>query len=642
MPPQSEERLTQALQKHFGHQSFRPQQREIITSIIQGNPTLAILPTGGGKSLTYQLPALLLDGVTLVISPLLSLIKDQTHALEQKGIAVGKLDSTLSNSEKRDQLARLERGEVKLFYTSPESLAQPQLKKILQQLAIALVAVDEAHCISEWGHSFRPAYLYLPKIIRQLKARSFLALTATATRKTASEIRKAFRVKVANQFSTSHRRPNLHYCIIPCLAEDKKQQLLRAFSEEGRVPAVVYVMRQQDCEDVAYFLSQNGFTARSYHAGMNYNARSRVQDSFLDDKIDIVVATIAFGMGVDKPNIRSVIHYHLPKSPEGWLQESGRAGRDGLDAQCLLLACGDDLIPLNNFIHTKQMSHATIKSLLTNIFNQAPLAQLSPYHTRLQHDIQSSTLEVLLARLEITGLLRYLDSSWRYIRAWPLTGHQLTVTSFSKKIQLALLHIFAQDERYDTFRSEQEFGVSTKRLWQALYQLRDSNDLYFKPSGWLWNYRVPKHKMTVDEVIHSFYQTHLEQAQQESSKLEEVKRIATSRSCIPRQLSLWLGEKGTSDCGHCSSCLSHKRPKKLPTSHVGSLSKSDLVLIHTMANSEHPRFRSNRQLSHFLCGIPSPYIRHFRLYSKSAYGKLSSFSYDEVLAQVRVTLNAHD
>lgn len=634
--------LTNALQQHFKHRSFRPLQREIIESVLSGAPTLAILPTGGGKSLTYQLPALLLEGVTVIISPLISLIQDQTQELLRKGLPVGWIDSTLSREDRQQQLRELRQGKVKLFYTSPESLANPELNHILKSLEISLVAIDEAHCISDWGHSFRPSYLYLPKLIRALNPCSILALTATATRKTAAEIRKLFRIKTAHQFSTSHKRANLKFRIIPCQASEKDAAMITALEGPERLPAIVYAMRQEQCEQVAHTLSQHGFKARSYHAGLHTKARAQIQNAFLNDEIDIVVATIAFGMGVDKPNIRSVIHYHLPKSPEGWMQESGRAGRDGKDSLCLLLACGDDLIPLENFIHAKEIRQKPLENLLQSLYSQGAKAEISPYHSRLQHDIQVSTFEILLARLEVAGHINYLGSKWRYIWSWPVAGRRLDLDSFPKKITSALQHIFSLGERYDTFDSEQDFGIKTAKLWEILYELRDQSDIVFKPSGWLWRYQIKKPKIDLSSILSPLLQSLTDQCQTDMDKLNQVESIATSRACIPNRLALWFGEKSSAPCGCCSSCLKEKRPSQLPRSKVEELTDAQLETIQDLLDSPKKRLRSNQQLTRFLCGIQTPYMRHFWLNRKSSFGMLSQHSYLDVHAYAKALLNADD
>lgn len=630
------EPLESALETHFGHSSFRPLQREIIESSLGGLPTLAILPTGGGKSLTYQLPALLLEGVSIVISPLLSLIEDQTQELRNKGIAVARYDSTQDRFQKRKTLELLEKGEAKLFYTSPESLASPELLKALKTQKIAVVAIDEAHCISEWGHSFRPSYLFLPKIVRSLKPHSVLALTATATKKTASEIRKLFRIKTAQQFQSSHYRENLQFKVTPVSSDQRDHALLAGLSSDQRLPAIVYAMRQEDCERIAALLNRNGHSVRSYHAGLSNKARIQIQDDFLHDRVSIIVATIAFGMGVDKANIRSVIHYHLPKSPEGWMQESGRAGRDGKQSLCQLLACGDDLVPLENFIYAKEVHPSTMERFLKSLRSQGNKIQLSPYQTRLQYDFLVSTLDVLLAKLEVRGHLQFTGSEWRYIRAWPVTGKQLDLQSFPRKIRLALESIFALKDRYDSHQSEEEYGVKSSKLWEALGQLRDAGEIIYKPSGWLWNYKLKKE--LTDSAIQDLLVDFTQQVENGLNKVRAVEKIATTRSCIPSQLAQWFGEKLEASCGHCSSCIGVKRPRKLPSTSEDVLSHTELSAVKEFLTNHSKRFHNAQQLTRFLCGIPTPYLRHYFLHQKSEYGMLSQLPYSDVNAYAKALL----
>ena len=634
--------LAQTLSRHFGHSSFRPLQREIIESVLAGSATLAILPTGGGKSLTYQLPALLLEGVTLVISPLISLIQDQTQELKRKGLPVGRFDSTLSSEERSQQLSKLRQGDFKLFYTSPESLANPALSTVLRQIDIALVAIDEAHCISDWGHSFRPSYLYLPQVVRSLKPHSVLALTATATRKTASEIRKLFKIKTAHQFSTSHLRPNLKFEVSPCSANEKDQALLATLANKENLPAIVYAMRQEQCEAIAYLLNTHGYKARSYHAGLNTKARSQIQNAFLCDETEVVVATIAFGMGVDKPNIRSVIHYHLPKSPEGWMQESGRAGRDGLPSLCQLLACGDDVIPLENFSQAKVIRERPLTKLMGSLFEQGKTSKISPYHTRVQLDFHVSSLDIILARLEVSGYLKFTGTSWRYIWAWPVAGGRLDLSQFSKKISTALEHIFSLGGRYDTECAESDFSLAPKKLWQALQQLKQEETIVYKPSGWFWHYQIKKKSLDVHAVKQELLGHLQKQTDTEHAKLIEVQKIATTRSCIPNKLAQWFGEKVSTPCGICSSCSKQLRPRKLPSSCVPPVSDSQLEIIHQLLDSPKSRFRTNQQLTRFLCGIPSPYLRHYWLTKNVHFGLLSDHHYTDVHSYAQAMLNAAD
>ncbi|MFC4991068.1 RecQ family ATP-dependent DNA helicase [Rubritalea tangerina] len=632
--------LEPTLLSHFGHASFRPLQREIIESTLSGAPTLAILPTGGGKSLTYQLPALLLEGVSIVISPLLSLIEDQVTELQRKNIAAARYDSTQSLTQRAETIEKLKKREIKLLYTSPESLASTTLVTALKHIDIALVAIDEAHCITEWGHTFRPSYLYLPKIIRQLKPHATLALTATATKKTAFEIRKYFKIKTAHQFTSSHTRPNLTFQVTPLTPEDKTAALLSTLASPDTLPAIVYAMRQEQCEQIAHTLSQNGYQARSYHAGMSNPARSQVQHDFLHDKIQIVVATIAFGMGVDKPNIRSVVHYHLPKSPEGWMQEAGRAGRDRKPSTCTLLACGDDTIPLENFIHTKLLRKNTLSRFLESLFSQGKHIEFSPYHTRLLHDFHVSTLDIILARLEVTHYLQFKGTSWRYIRAWIPTGQSLTLDHFPKKTQKAINHILTLGERYDTNRSQDDFGISRPTLWNALDQLASS--IVFKPSGWLWHYTIKKQPPHLETLVDSLHETFHAQYQHDLEKLHHLTKISLTRGCIPKALAHWFGERDAPNCGKCSACLNLKVPRRLPNSAPSEPSPQEQEMIHQLTTNPRHHFKTNQQLARFLCGIASPYLRHYKLHFHQHFGLLKHLPYTDVFAYAKASLNARD
>jgi len=634
--------LQATLKKHFQHSEFRPRQREIITSLLEGNNTLAILPTGGGKSLTFQLPALLFQGSTLVISPLLSLIRDQTQELIRKEIPVARIDSTLTSEERASELLKIKHNEVKLIYTSPETLANPEILILLKLQKISLVAIDEAHCITEWGHTFRPSYLYLPKLIRALKPQATLALTATATRKTASAIRKLFRIKTAHHFASSNLRSNLKYKITPTLPQQKDKHLLETLNSSENLPAVIYVMRQEQCEQVAHTLNQNGINTRSYHAGLSNKSRALIQDNFLTDKIQAVVATIAFGMGVNKPNIRSVIHYHLPKSPEGWMQESGRAGRDGNPSTCQLLACGDDIIPLNNFIHAKKITQNSLTTLISHLYSQGKTAQISPYHTRLTHDLHTSTLDIILARLEVSGHITFTHSSWRYIKIYQNFGHNHSLTDYSKKIRNALQHIIELDDRYDTHNAPEDFGITPINLWKNLNHLQHSGDFRLKPSGWLWNYKIKNPQADTQTISQNIYQDLTNQADLDNQKLLQVTKICSSRSCIPNQLAKFFGEKPSITCGQCSSCLAEKRPTKLPKTKTPPLTEEDLTIFHKLKNHPKKRFKTNQQLTRFLCGIPSPYLRHYWLDRHKHYAKFINYPYNEIHPYTQATLNAGD
>ncbi len=332
------------LKEIFGFDSFRPGQEEVIRAVLEGKDTLAVMPTGGGKSLCYQIPALMQESLTVIVSPLISLMKDQVDSLLQSSVAdAATLHSGLSPEERWEVERRVRTGEVKMLYVAPERLRSLEFVLALRRAGVGLFVVDEAHCISEWGHNFRPDYLFLPRAVRDLGNPPVLALTATATPRVRKDILRSLKMRSPEVVVTSFNRPNLTYRVLP--AKEKKHKLPRILDviRTSPPPGIVYGTTRKECEELARDLRRSGVDAAAYHAGMGSVERASVQERFMTDELDVVVATIAFGMGVDKPNVRFVIHSSVPGSLPAYIQESGRAGRDGEKAECVVLYRGADL-----------------------------------------------------------------------------------------------------------------------------------------------------------------------------------------------------------------------------------------------------------------------------------------------------------
>jgi ATP-dependent DNA helicase RecQ len=339
------------LKDTFGYDHFRPLQGEVIENILSHRDTLAIMPTGGGKSLCYQIPAILMNGLTVVVSPLIALMKDQVEQLRAYGVPALFLNSTLSPQAYQENMAYVRRGAVKLLYLAPETLLTPRIFALLDSVQVDLITIDEAHCISEWGHDFRPEYRQLVDVRKRYPKAVCLALTATATPRVRADIKATLGFSNANEFLASFNRENLFIEVQP--KQNPDQQTLRFLERHKDQSGIIYCFSRKQVDDLAALLNRKGFSARPYHAGLDDAERRANQEAFIRDDVQIIVATIAFGMGINKPNVRFVLHYDLPKSIENYYQEIGRAGRDGLPAHCLLLYSYADAAKLRYFIDQK-------------------------------------------------------------------------------------------------------------------------------------------------------------------------------------------------------------------------------------------------------------------------------------------------
>lgn len=339
------------LKKVFGYDTFRPGQEQIVQRLLTGQDVLAVMPTGAGKSICYQVPALLLPGITIVVSPLVSLMKDQVGALVQAGVAAAFLNNSLTDNQKALMLRRAREGWYKIIYVAPERLEMPGFLRFAQEQPISMVTVDEAHCISQWGQDFRPSYLRIKAFVDSLPNRPVVgAFTATATAHVREDIRTHLALHDPYEVITSFDRPNLWFETRRCLPSEKPKELLDLVLQEGENTGIVYCSTTKQVDETTRLLQSRGIRAAAYHAKLDPDTRRQNQDDFLYDRVQIMVATNAFGMGIDKPNVRFVIHYNMPKDLESYYQEAGRAGRDGAPSRCILLYSGTDVRTIQFFI----------------------------------------------------------------------------------------------------------------------------------------------------------------------------------------------------------------------------------------------------------------------------------------------------
>ncbi|HLR76603.1 MAG TPA: ATP-dependent DNA helicase RecQ, partial [Balneolaceae bacterium] len=341
-----------ALNNIFGYESFRPLQEEAIKQVLHKKDALVIMPTGGGKSLCYQIPAVVFDGLTIVVSPLISLMKDQVEQLHQFDIPALFLNSSLSAEQYRENVNKLKRGEAKLLYLSPETLLMPKTKKLLSGLKVDCFTIDEAHCISEWGHDFRPEYRQLTEVKKEFSDAACLALTATATPRVQKDIKDTLGLTDSESFIASFDRKNLLLKVAD--KENPLEQVLDFIYTRTNQSGIIYCFSRRQVDELYVNLKQEGYKAKPYHAGLSEKVRTRNQEAFIRDDVDIIVATIAFGMGINKPDVRYVIHYDMPKNIEAYYQQIGRAGRDGLHADCLVLFSYSDTQKIRYFINKKE------------------------------------------------------------------------------------------------------------------------------------------------------------------------------------------------------------------------------------------------------------------------------------------------
>ncbi|VAW36223.1 ATP-dependent DNA helicase RecQ, partial [hydrothermal vent metagenome] len=470
-----------------------PGQAEVIERVVAGDSTLVVFPTGQGKSLCYQLPALHLSGLTLVVSPLMALMKDQVDFLVAKGVAAARLDSSLDFAQIKEINERLRAGSLKILYVAPERFANERFVNLIKDINISLMVVDEAHCISEWGHNFRPDYLKLAELAQKFQVPTVLALTATATPEVADDIRAAFAISEQNYIKTGFYRPNLTLRFAP--SSDPFATLIKRLAAHPQAPTIVYVTLQKTAEQVAKKLSSQGYTAMAYHAGLKDEKRQQIQEWFMAANDGVVVATIAFGMGIDKANIRYVYHYNLPKSLENYAQEIGRAGRDGEPSICEVLGGSQDLISLENFVYGDTPEVQAVHDLVAFILAQDKIFDVGVYELSSKFDIRPLVVKTLLTYLELDGFIAATGPFYGGYKFKPLRSSQEIFKQFDPERVAFLTSLFSCAEKakiwftIDLQQAIQKTGQSRQRIIAALDYLAEQGDLDLQVSNSRLGYR---------------------------------------------------------------------------------------------------------------------------------------------------------
>lgn len=599
----------------------------MISALLQGRNAAAVFPTGAGKSLCYQLPALALEGVTLVVSPLLALMKDQVDALVARGVSAARLDSSLGPDEYREVLTRAASGELKLLYVAPERFNNERFRQSLNRLKISLFAVDEAHCVSEWGHNFRPDYLKLAGFARMCGAERCLALTATATPTVLRDIEGRFAIDTSVR--TSFHRANLILRASLAASRDEKLRLLlEVLSKRPPGPAIVYVTQQATAMELARELEARGIPALPYHAGMEADERVQNQERFLASDTMVVVATIAFGMGIDKPNIRGVFHFDPPKSLENYAQEIGRAGRDGEDSVCHLFASPSDRIPLENFIYGDTPTESAIKGLLVDLFSVPDEWVLSLHQLSSQHDIRQLVLRTLLTYLELEGWIESRTPVYSAYNFKPLISSRELLGHFEGERQRFLAEVLKRSEKkrvwfsIDLEQTRQELKCTRERVVEALDCCAQGGWMEIQATQLRFRYR-PVRVPNCSELARELHQRALTREQAELSRLSQVMGLVQSESCLPRQLAAHFGEELEDDCGRCGPCCGI-----VPTRNL-DIPEQPFELGSLPQGLTEPRLAAR-----FLCGLNSPALKG-KLTKSSGFGRLSHIPFARVLERLK-------
>jgi ATP-dependent DNA helicase RecQ len=623
------------LRRVFGFDRFREGQLPVMERLLAGRNALSIFPTGGGKSLCYELPALIFGGLTLVISPLIALMKDQIGFLKAHNVPAARLDSSLTRDEVQRVHNDLASQRLKLLYIAPERLGNERFLHRLERSRIALLAIDEAHCISEWGHNFRPDYLKLPRLAKQLGVERVLTLTATATPEVAHDIARAFDIAADDIVHTGFYRPNLTLEVTPCPANERQQTLLARVRERPPGPTVVYVTLQRTAEDVAQYLSGAGCTARAYHAGMEADARNSVQDAFMASDEMIVVATIAFGMGVDKANIRYVYHYNLPKSLESYMQEIGRAGRDGAASTCELFACSDDIVTLENFSYGDTPTPAAVGALLDELLGLGEEFDVSVYDLSQRHDVRPLVVQTLLAYLELEEVIQATGPFYTGFKFQPQRPSDVMLRDFDPERAAFLRSIFGQAHKGRTWFSldadavSKQLGHSRERIVKALGFLEERGDLVLQASGLRLGYRRRAEIRDRDTLKNTLTGRFARREEQDVARIRRVCDWAAAEGCLTQALLAYFGEDREA-CGHCARCAG-RAAQPLPAPRRPALGKREAAKVQALRAEGHAALATPRQLARFLCGLTSPATTRARLRNHADFGRLAATPFADVL-----------
>lgn len=621
--------LLRELKRYFDLPSFRPGQEEVITTVLGGTDALVVMPTGGGKSLCYQLPALILEGTALVVSPLIALMKDQVDVLRKRGIAGAFINSTLAWAEQKQVLKKLEAGGLKLLYVAPERFRQKEFLQTLSRSRISFVAVDEAHCVSQWGHDFRPDYLRLGKILKRRGPYQILAATATATESVVSDIITYLYLKDCRQFVTGFYRNNLQLNVLHCSDKKEKEDYLIAALAKGDLPAIVYCATRKNVDEVVTMLESLGYPAAGYHAGMNDEKRNLVQEQFMAGRSPIIVATNAFGMGIDKMDIRQVIHYQFPGSVEAYYQEIGRAGRDGKKSICTLLFSIGDIFVQEFFIDMNYPSPEAVQDVF-DFLKSIGKNYLSIGNNEISERIPSAQsagqVGIILKMLEQAGFLERLYSGRRLCFVAAGTGEPRGPAR--KKIFDAVSRIAGSKGKkvsIDTLARAADREIPA--LLRGLRLLSADGLITYIPPTAGRDLRIMLPHAAFEELMIDFELLE-KRKHNDIEKLKEMVAYGHFGGCRWDFLLSYFGDdSATEQCGSCDNCA--QRKQRGANTNEKEEETTILKILSCVARMQ-GRFGRAR-VAQVLTGASRKWITSQGMNRLSTYGLLSHFTQEEVL-----------
>ncbi len=625
------------LQERFGFDAFRPGQEAVIRCLLDGRSAGAIFPTGSGKSLCYQLPSLLFPGLTLVISPLLALMKDQIDSLRSKGIQAERLDSSLEEADYRRVTEAIRAGKVKLLFVAPERLSNERFLNLIRGQSISLLAVDEAHCISSWGHNFRPDYLKLADAAKSLRVQRVLALTATATPQVAGDMAQAFGIEPKDITNTGFYRPNLELRVTACRDTERPALLIQRLKERPAGATIVYVSLQRHAEEVAESLQNAGFDAAAYHAGMASEKRVATQDAFMEGRTPIICATIAFGMGIDKADIRYIYHYHMAKGYESYMQEIGRAGRDGADSICELFACPDDATTLENFVYGDTPDEVALRGLLDKLLTGDESIDIALTDLSRRFDMRQLVLSTLLTRLELAGVIRSQGHYYGSIRFAPNADSQSLLREYPANQAAFLKKVFTcctKAKKWITLDMDQAIattGQDRAVILRALESLQSKGIAELQLAGYRQRFERLQDEPYIEQLAKELTASFQKHEQMEIDRIHRMLAYAQEPRCLTGNLLEYFGET-IEPCGHCGICKGETLATLPPRKSLG-LESCNLSGFEALAQAHPQALGRPRQKARFLCGLSSPAVSAVRgLRGNPLFGRCAEVPFAEVLS----------